>query len=384
MPTLPSGKVDRPAAPRAPGPGADRRAGPAGVGRRTDLEREIARVWGVVFAPLPVSLDDDFFRDLGGHSLLAARLVSELRCNHDLPDLSVLDVYTHPTIEAARRAGSRPTGARGPTPRPGRRRPPRRRDPVPRRVEPPSPACGLAQFFALYFVVGFYSLQWLTPYLAYTWMIEGGATIPESLFASLSSLLAVYPVMLAVSIAVKWLVVGKFRAGEYPLWGAEYFKVWFVRAIEACVPVSYMAGTPLLAWYYRLMGATVGANVHIGSDTLRAFDLISIGDDSCVGSDTEIAGYAFKDGLLTIGPVTIGRGCFVGNRVVIGEGAVMEDGAKLEDLSLLPGGATVPRGERWAGSPGAAGREGSGRRPVEGGFRAAGPGRSGSPTGSRN
>src|SRR5206468_10128742 len=52
-----------------------------------------------------------------------------------------------------------------------------------------------------------------------------------------------------------------------------------------------------------------------------------------------------------VGPVTVGRGCFVGTRSILREGSVMEDGARLEDLSLLPAGARIPKGETWAGSP---------------------------------
>ncbi len=63
-----------------------------------------------------------------------------------------------------------------------------------------------------------------------------------------------------------------------------------------------------------------------------------------------------------IGPVTVGRGAFVGTWSVLGEGSVMEDGARLEDLSMLARGARIPRGETWGGSP--ARRTGGPRAPV--------------------
>ena len=75
LPTLPSGKVDRESlpAPRARA-AMDRNTVPP----CTELEKKIGEVWGRLFHPIPVSIEDDFF-ELGGHSLLAARLVSELR-----------------------------------------------------------------------------------------------------------------------------------------------------------------------------------------------------------------------------------------------------------------------------------------------------------------
>jgi non-ribosomal peptide synthetase-like protein len=203
----------------------------------------------------------------------------------------------------------------------------------------------------LYLLLGFFSLQWLAPYLTYTRLIDHGAAIIEAILGSLAILLALYPAMLAVAIVTKWVVIGRFRAGEYPLWGLQYLRWWFVNSIQQSVPIDYMAGTPLLNWYYRLMGARIGANVHLGSCALAATDLVEIGDDTCIGCDTDLPAYAVEDGLLKFGPVKIGRACFIGNGSVLREGTVMEDGAKLEELSCLPRGCAVPAGERWAGSP---------------------------------
>ena len=75
-----------------------------------------------------------------------------------------------------------------------------------------------------------------------------------------------------------------------------------------------MAGTPLLSWYYRLMGARIGANVYIGTDSLAAFDLISIGDDTCIGvRHRGLPVTPSRTGCSSSAPVAIGRGCFVGN-----------------------------------------------------------------------
>ena len=139
LPTLASGKVDRQ---RLPAP----RARPAEERRdlvppRTALEKQIVAVWEKLFAPTPVSVQDDFFLDLGGHSLLVARMVSELRKSPAFRQLSVLDVYQHPTAEklAARFAqrqqrghtpvGTHSTASRSPSQEAGRggTRPYRRR-----------------------------------------------------------------------------------------------------------------------------------------------------------------------------------------------------------------------------------------------------------------
>ena len=346
LPLLPSGKVDRK---NLPAP----RARPAESRRdlippRTALERQITAVWEKLFAPAPVSVRDDFFLELGGHSLLAARMVSELRRQAPLEQLSMLDVYQHPTIEKlAEEFGRR------------------------RRAAEPAPAaeafqpvpfwrhffCGAAQLFSLVFILSFFALQWLTPYLAYTMMMDAGTeeqpmfTTIEAILGAFASLMVFYPVMLLAPVAVKWIVIGRYRPGAYPLWGWFYFRWWLATTVEATVPVSYLAGTPLYNIYLRWMGAKIGRNVYLGGDAFASYDLLAIGDDSSVNADAHLPGYTVENGWLKIGRVTIGRRCFVGARAAMGLDTVMEDDSALEDLSLLPRGGVIPRGQTWLGSP---------------------------------
>ena len=342
FPTLPSGKVDRRALP-APRMRNDEFVVDETETGGTELERVLAVAWGKLFAPIPVSRSDDFFLDLGGHSLLAARMVSGLRADPSFQKLSVLDIYNHPTIAslALRIEQFDRTSDANFAPR----------KPFHESTDRAFRRCAAAQAAGLYVILGIFSLQWLAPYLTFTTMIDHNAEVYEAVLGALGILLAVYPVMLALTVAVKWLVVGRFKAGEYPLWGKDYYKWWFVNTFQSIVPVGYMAGTPLLSWYYRLMGAKIGANVHFGTSSLLVADLASIGDDTSIGSETDMAGYTVEDGLLKLGSITVGRGCNIGNRCVIQESTVMEDGSALDDLSLLSPGMRIPKDERWAGSP---------------------------------
>jgi len=370
LPVLPGGKVDRKSLPAPRARPAQNR--PGFVPPRTPLERQIAAVWEKLFAPVPVSVRDDFFLELGGHSLLAARMVSELRRQPPLQPLSMRDVYLHPTIEKL--AGEFEKRRRAPVPAPP--------------AEPFQPVpfwrhflCGAAQLFSLLFVLSFFALQWLTPYLTYTMMMDAGTedqplfTATQAILGAFASLMLFYPLMLLVPIAVKWILIGRYRPGAYPLWGWFYFRWWLATTIEAAVPVSYLTGTPLYNLYLRWMGAKIGKNAHLDSDAFACYDLLAIGDDSSVNADSNLLGYTVEYGWLKIGRVTIGRRCFVGARAALRHDTVMEDDSALEDLSLLQQGATIPRGQTWLGSPArpvqaaapaAANRPGPGRRFVFG------------------
>ena len=211
--------------------------------------------------------------------------------------------------------------------------------------------CGCAQLVSLIFILGFFALQWLAPYLTYTILIEEEYDFVEAILGAFASLILFYPVMLVIPIAVKWIVIGRYKAGAHPLWGTFYFRWWLTTTIEAAVPVGYLAGTPLLNIYLRLMGAKIGRNVHLNSDTFAIYDLLSIGEDSSINVDSNLLGYTVEHGRLKLGRITIGKRCFVGARAAVRENTIMEDDSALEDLSFLPRGAAIPKGETWLGSP---------------------------------
>jgi len=367
LPTLASGKVDRK---NLPAPGARPADGRRDlVPPRTGLEKQIVAEWERLFAPTPVSVRDDFFLDLGGHSLLAARMVSELRRSPALRQLSMLDVYQHPTAEKLAAHFEPPQTGEGERPREPKRLhksrlaetralPQRHLRDETATAESFQPVpfwrhffCGAAQSVSLLVILSFFALQWLAPYLTYTVLIEEEYDFLEAILGAFASLIVLYPLMLAIPIAVKWIMIGRYRPGAYPLWGAFYFRWWFTTTIEAAVPVGYLTGTTLLNIYLRLMGAKIGPNVYLASDSFAIYDLLSIGEDSSINDDSNLLGYTVENGQLKLGRITIGKRCFVGARSAVRENTVMEDDSALEDLSLLPRGFVIPRGETWLGSP---------------------------------
>ncbi len=339
IPLSTAGKVDRKRLPlpKSQSAIAERNIVPA----QNEYEQEILRVWSELFAPTAVSVTDDFFLELGGHSLLAARMVSRLRKDPPFAEISVADVYGHPTVEKLAAEFARR----------GTVQTKRAKDSF-----QPTPFwrhffCGAGQFVSLFFILTFFALQWLTPYLTYTIMVEEDYSFPEAIVCAFASLILFYPIMLMIPIAVKWLLIGRYRPGSYPLWGWFYFRWWFATTLEAAVPVAYLSGTPLMGIYLRLMGAKIGRDVHIGTDAMAIYDLLSIGDGSSINADSTLLGYTVEDGLLKIGAITIGKNCFVGARSTLRENTAMEDNSALEDLSLLSRGSRIPRGQTWLGSP---------------------------------
>jgi non-ribosomal peptide synthetase-like protein len=341
LPTLPSGKVDRK---RLPAPRHRALSPSASAQPRTPWEKALLDCWSRLFHREDLALEDDFFLDLGGHSLLAAVMVSELRKLPSFAGLSVGDVYAEPTVERlARIMATR--SAHQPAPKV---KAPEGQAPVTgwRRL-----LCHLGQWAGLYPVLGYFGLQWLAPYLLYSWLIDHDYSEVQALSLALLGLLILHPFMYLMAVAVKWIVLGRVKPGVYRIWGFYYWRWWLVGRVLAATPTTYIVGTQWMRIYLRLMGARISSDAHFATDSVRAFDLLTVGADSTIGVDARVEGYTLENGFLHIGPVTIGTRCYVGARSLLAPDSVMEDGSSLGELSLLPTGARIPAGQRWVGSP---------------------------------
>lgn len=342
FPTLPSGKVDRKKLP-APAVRTASTAAPHDP-PQTPTEQQLAEILGKLFPGATVTRSSDFFADLGGHSLLAAALVSELRRSGAVGHASMLDVYHHPVLSAL---AAHLDGNRG-----GATSVQVKHLPATTQVSTARYyAFCAAQMLALYPVFALYSLQWLLPFVTFGILDGMGVGGALAVGGALLSIVASYPVMLLLALATKWLVIGRYRAGSYPLWGGYHFRLWLVDQLLDQVPLDYLEGTPLLPAVYRLLGAKIGEGAYLAADSLGGFDLITIGAGASVGHEAALLTCVAADGMLRLAKVEIGPGAVVGTRAVIGQNASVGAGAKLGDLSFLQHGERQPAGEEWHGSP---------------------------------
>jgi non-ribosomal peptide synthetase-like protein len=353
FPTLASGKVDKK---KLPIPAADldtKTNSRAIVSPHNAVEEQIHAVWTKFFAPLEVSVTDDFFLDLGGHSLLAAKTVSELRKQKDFHDLSVIDIYKNPTIEklahARLQASVKSDGNGNGTSESGTARASEKKTEQTSRVR--HFVAGVTQFFSLYALFGFHLLMGTVMYLTFFYFYQQQYPWLQALGWALMVSILAYPALILVAIAAKWILLGRIKPGRHKLWGWFYLRWWFVHKLLHGLDFYHFSGTPLLPYIYRLLGMRIGKDVHLETDHFSAFDIITIGDGTSIDENASLPGYSVNDGYLIIGSITVGKNCFIGTRSVLAENTVMEDEARLDDLSFLPAGERVPAGETWEGSP---------------------------------
>ena len=338
LPRLSSGKIDRAALLRdLP---AITGATEASDTPATPAESALAAALAELFPGRPFRRSDDFFDDLGGHSLTAARLVSRLRTQPDFAGVSVGTVYLR------RRIGAIAESFAQPPPRP--------------RVQVARPTgesfrrwiCGIIQILLLPIPVCINMAVWLAPFFTYHYLTgdEGDSIVFAAAIATLVLLLAQAFTFVA-AIVVKWLVLGRLRPGRYPLWGVTYIRWWFARRMGDATPDYLLSGTPLYRVYLRLLGARIGRDVVIGSVEVAAADLLTIGDDSSLGSAVQIANARVEGGWFIADHVRIGIDAQVDSCAVLEGGAVVGDGATLGQLSALSAVSAVPAREIWEGAP---------------------------------
>ncbi|MEX2034638.1 MAG: Pls/PosA family non-ribosomal peptide synthetase, partial [Xanthobacteraceae bacterium] len=349
LPLMTSGKVDRKLLP--PPRTIFGRAKHDIVPPATDIERIIVKTWEQVFQTSPISVDDDFFLDLRGHSLFAAQAVTELRSKLATVHVSVPDLYEYRTahllaqhLEAAGVAAEakprlpRTTDAAGSS---------AARSPLPRFRVP----CVALQFLGL---MALYAVIFAPIVLAVVLAIDvrdGQIDMLRALNIATTIALLVWPFWLFLSIALKWLVIGRYQPGRYPVWGFYYFRWWLVSRFQGLSWSEMFVGTPLMSLYYRAMGAKVGRNCSIDTPHCAAFDLVTIGDDTSIGPETHLLGYRIEDGWLILGRVTIGSECFVGTHSCLGLDSTMNNRSRLDDMSHLADGSVIAADHGMRGSP---------------------------------
>ena len=169
-------------------------------------------------------------------------------------------------------------------------------------------------------------------------------------------LTGIWPALLLLSVAAKWILIGRYRPGAYPLRSWYYLRFWLARRFQLISGSTFLAGTPFMSLYLRAMGAKVGRGCTISTPFFGVFDLLRIGDDTSIGVETQILGYRVEDGMLHIGSVDIGSRCFIGTHAAVGPRRLDERRRAARRSVVAARRHAHPRGRGAARLAGATGR----------------------------
>ncbi|GGJ87030.1 amino acid adenylation protein [Pilimelia anulata] len=190
--------------------------------------------------------------------------------------------------------------------------------------------------------------------VAFGWLLDRYG--PAVALAAGGALLAAAGVLACLlAIAAKWLLVGRFRAVEKPLWSGF---VWrneladtFVEVLAVPWLVGAATGTPVLSWWLRGLGARVGRGVWCESYWLPEADLVTLGAGATVNRGCVLQTHLFHDRIMRMDTVTIATGATVGPHGIVLPAAAVGAHATVGPASLVLRGETVPAHGRWLGNP---------------------------------
>jgi len=130
-----------------------------------------------------------------------------------------------------------------------------------------------------------------------------------------------------VSIAVKWIVIGRHKEGLYPMWGKYHTRWWFAQKVIETAGIGLFGSfnwTRVL--YYRLLGANIGRNATIVLGAkLGEYDLINIGDNVVVERCKIRPFAAERNTSMYLGRIDIGHNCSIGVASSVAAGASLPD-----------------------------------------------------------
>jgi non-ribosomal peptide synthetase-like protein len=168
-------------------------------------------------------------------------------------------------------------------------------------------------------------------------------------------LLAAGVLAAALTTAMKWSLVGKFRAIERPLWSTF---VWrneladtFVEVVAVPWLVGALGGTPLLPAWLRTMGAKIGRGTWLETYWLPESDLVRLGDGTTINRGCVVQTHLFHDRIMRMDQVTLDAGATLGPHGIVLPGARIGARTTVGPGSLVTRGDAVPADSAWLGNP---------------------------------
>lgn len=347
FPRLNSGKVDRK---KIPDPiNFFNQSTKDFVEAKSEIEVNIANSWKVVLSLKEVSIESDFFQ-LGGHSLLVAQFVTSLREKYQY-EISVKEAYKYPTIKQLAEHIERKLKKSQENAHQTKERVPTSKEVYESLSWFTKLMVPTLQIFSILIFMGFGTLPFFILLYVVMGYLESELTLAFSLGVLFLTGTALWPLWMAFGILSKWVIIGRYKPGKYPVWGFYYFRWWLVSKLHGASGLGVFAGTPLAGWYFKVMGAKIGKNCTFDSMDNSIFDLLTVGDESSLGSDSQFLGYKIEDGMLHLGTVEIGKRCFVGIHSCLSINSKMKDRSLLDDQSMVPENFTLEANESYKGSP---------------------------------
>ncbi len=195
---------------------------------------------------------------------------------------------------------------------------------------------------------------------AWTTKVLGGWTMPEPLwilwgtfFSALAYFITGMTLMLLLPVLK---VVMRLSTGEGTV-PIRSFKVWswynyngLILAFQTIFG-KFWRSSSIYILFLRAMGAKIGRNVIVNSNTVYDHDMLEIGSGTVIGGDAAIIGHIGEKGNLVRKKVRIGKNCTIGQYTTVFPGATIGDNCHVGAMSLVPKDAKLDSNAVYGGVP---------------------------------
>ncbi|MDX3248431.1 Pls/PosA family non-ribosomal peptide synthetase [Streptomyces sp. ME18-1-4] len=158
-----------------------------------------------------------------------------------------------------------------------------------------------------------------------------------------------------LSVVAKWLLVGRHRSGEHPLWSSFVWRNELADTFVEVVAVPWLAGavpgTPVLTAWLRGLGARIGRGTWVESYWLPESDLVTLEDGATVNRGCVLQTHLFHDRILRTDTVVLREGATLGPGGIVLPGSTIGARTTLGPASLVMAAESVPDDTRWLGNP---------------------------------
>jgi non-ribosomal peptide synthetase-like protein len=160
---------------------------------------------------------------------------------------------------------------------------------------------------------------------------------------------------IAVTVLAKWTIIGRYGAGEHPLWSLFIWRDELINSLQEQLAgawlLNFALGTPLMSGYLRTMGTRVGRDVWCETMTITEFDLVDLGTGCAVNRRACVETHLFHDRLMRIGPTRLGAGSTLGPSSAMLPDTEIGAGCVVGGRSVILRGERLPSHSRWHGAP---------------------------------
>ena len=317
----------------------------------TQEELFVAKVFTEQLGENKVTSINDSFFELGGHSLLVSRAVTALR--KICPSISTRDFYAcNGTLsKVAKIVKEKRTTADNPDYKRRAAEQARIHEVRSRKQMCLQLFCAdMFQLLALWF---FSCLGFLHMYgvILVVLFIFANASFEWLIFWFMIFYVGLIVYSYLLCFTMKWLLIGRYKEGIYPLWGWFHLRWWFVHQLQSVASLGTFNGTCILNYLYKGLGSKIGKSCYLAGQFTSEYDLVELGNGVTLNAEVELKCHSIIDRVLIMKKIKIGNNVTIDSRSIVLGGTIIEDNATIGSFSLIPEDSLISANETWSGSP---------------------------------